>query len=228
MVKFCRVVCLSLLFALMLMAGGPVSSSFSAGTIDIGTFKRPIIDSNMTRAQALDGLAPTCPADVIKRQKVVTVKYYSSDNKVHQGQLVVDADLEKDIKAVFATALEVRFPIYSVIPISDARFRKDGRWDDDLSMESNNTSAFNYRLVTGGTRLSKHSYGRAIDINPRQNPYIKGAVILPKGAKYDPDNDAGALTADHPVVRIFLRLGWQWGGNWTSLKDYQHFEKSLK
>jgi peptidoglycan L-alanyl-D-glutamate endopeptidase CwlK len=128
---------------------------------------------------------------------------------------------------VFALALQEHFPIYSVIPVSDKRFRKDGRWDDELSMEANNTSAFNYREITGGGRLSNHAYGRAIDINTFQNPYIKNGIVLPHGAKYDP-SVAGTLTADHPIVRAFLQLGWVWGGNWTSPKDYQHFEKPLK
>lgn len=187
----------------------------------------PIIDSKMTEKEAFDGLNPRCPEEIRKSQKIVTVRYYSSGNSIHQGQLLVDGELEKDIMAVFELALQQHFPIHSVIPISDKRFRKDGRWDDDLSMEANNTSAFNYRSITGSSsRLSKHAYGRAIDINPFQNPYIKGDTILPEGAEYDPNVD-GTLTPGHPVVHAFLRLGWEWGGNWTSCKDYQHFEKPL-
>jgi hypothetical protein len=64
-------------------------------------------------------------------------------------------------------------------------------------------------------------------MNPFQNPYIKEGVILPHGARYDPSS-AGTFTSDHPIVRAFLQLGWVWGGNWTSPKDYQHFEKPLK
>jgi len=135
--------------------------------------------------------------------------------------------LVKDIEKVFAVALKERFPIYSAIPISDQRFRKDGRWDDELSMAANNTSAFNYREITGGGRLSNHAFGRAIDINTFLNPYIKGSIVLPHGAKYDP-NVAGTFTVDHPIVRAFVELGWIWGGSWTGRPDYQHFEKPLK
>ena len=223
-----RIVFTCLLCLLTVLVWAPANLALCAKAAAIGTIEQPVIDSNMTVAEAFEGLDQNCPADIRARQVMVEVKYYSSDQKVHQGQLVVDAELADDIRQVFKLALKERFPIHSVIPISDQRFQKDGRWDDDLSMEANNTSAFNYRLITGGTRLSKHAYGRAIDINPRQNPYIKGDTILPKGARYDPVNDKGALTADHPVVRAFLRLGWDWGGNWTSLKDYQHFEKPLK
>jgi len=198
-----------------------------AQTQQTGTSKHPIIDSRMTEAEAFDGLDPRCPKEIRERQKVVKLKYYSADGKIHQGQLVIDAALRDDIKKVFALALKERVPIHSVIPISDKRFRKDGLWDDELSMEANNTSAFNYREITGGGQLSNHASGRAIDINPFQNPYIKNGVVLPHGAKYDP-SFAGTFTSDHPIVRAFLQLGWDWGGNWTSPKDYQHFEKTLK
>lgn len=192
-----------------------------------GTLKHPIIDSRMTELEAFEGLDPKCPEEIRKRQRLITVKYYSTDKQVHQGQLVIDKELKSDVEKVFALALKEQFPIYSVIPISDKRFRKGNRWDDDLSMEANNTSAFNYREVTGGGRLSNHAYGRAVDINTFLNPYIKGNLILPHGATYDP-KVAGTFTAESPVVREFLRLGWTWGGNWTSPKDYQHFEKPPK
>jgi peptidoglycan LD-endopeptidase CwlK len=192
-----------------------------------GTTQRPIIDSAMSEKEAFDGLDPKCPEGIRKRQRLITVKYYSTDGQVHQGQLVLDAELVSDVKKVFALALKDRFPVYSVIPISDKRFRKENRWDDELSMEANNTSSFNYREVTGGGRLSNHAYGRAVDINTFLNPYIKGDTVLPHGAAYDP-KVAGTFTADNPIVREFLRLGWAWGGNWTSPRDYQHFEKPPK
>jgi len=162
-----------------------------------------------------------------RRQKILKLKYFSFDGKFHRGQLVIDKDLVKDIKKIFKFARREKFPIFSVIPVSDPRFRKNGRWDDDLSMIANNTSAFNYRVKTGGGDLSNHAYGRAIDINTVQNPYVKGKLILPPNGSYVP-NTAGTLTAEHPIVKMFIRLGWDWGGNWTRLQDYQHFEKPLK
>jgi peptidoglycan LD-endopeptidase CwlK len=190
----------------------PLTAKSFAQSSRTGTSKHPIIDSRMTEKDAFDGLDPKCPADTRKRQKVVKLKYYSSDGKIHQGQLVIDGELKNDIKKIFALALKERFPIYSVIPISDKRFRKDGRWDDELSMEANNTSAFNYREITGGGRLSNHACGRAIDINTFQNPYIKDSIVFPHGAKYDP-SIAGTFTSDHPIVlpAAWLGLGRQLG-----------------
>lgn len=187
-----------------------------------GSMRNPIVDSDMSLSFALRKYAPS---EFKKGQRMVDVLYYSFDGMVHKGQIVIDERLVSDIREVFRVALETKFPINSVIPISHDRFCKDGQWNsDDQSMLSNNSSAFNYRKVTGGNSLSKHAYGFAIDINPVQNPYIKGSIVLPEGAVYNPVS-LGTLTGDCLVVKTFKRLGWTWGGEWKSLKDYQHFEK---
>ena len=190
-----------------------------------GTLDDPIIDSDITLAEALRKYSPP---DIQARQRLIGVLYYSFDGKVHKGQLVIEERLVEDLREVFRVALKNKFPVGSVIPISHDKFYKDGEWnEDEQSMLSNNCSGFNYRTVTHGTKLSNHAYGFAIDINPVQNPYIKGDVILPAGAVYDP-GIPGTLTENSPVVKTFKRLGWTWGGNWKTLKDYQHFEKVLK
>lgn len=204
-----------LLFAALL----PLRAGDPAGTVD-----DPIVDSAMSEAEAFAGLDDRCPAELRAQQRLITVLYYGGDHRVHRGQLVLAADLVADIQEIFAVALKEHFPIASVIPVAAPQFRQDGRWSDDLSMAANNSSAFNFRLKTGGTTLSNHALGRALDLNPAQNPYVKGTVVEPPGAHYDPAVP-GALTADHPVTQAFLRRGWTWGGTWTSLKDYQHFEK---
>jgi peptidoglycan LD-endopeptidase CwlK len=211
--KFCYVI-------VLLFAVAGVSAQ------DFGTLHHPVVDSRMDKRQAFDGLDPKCPEAIRKRQRLITVKYYSFDKRIHQGQLVLDKDLVADIKRVFRAALDQRFPINSVIPISDPRFRKNGRWDDDLSMIANNTSAFNYRNVTGGTTLSNHATGRAVDINTVQNPYFKGTIKLPPNGNYDAAAE-GTFTPDSPLVKFFQQLGWTWGGTWKSPTDYQHFEKPL-
>jgi peptidoglycan L-alanyl-D-glutamate endopeptidase CwlK len=180
----------------------------------------PIIDSNMTLMEALEGLNSNCPEAIRNNQILIDVLYYSTDRMIHKGQLVIDKRLADDVMQVFKVAFENQFPLASVIPVS--RFN----WNDERSMEANNTSSFNYREVTGGKKLSNHSYGFAIDVNPLFNPYIKNEITLPISATYDP-NEPGTLTDDHIIVKTFLSLGWEWGGNWNSLKDYQHFEKVI-
>jgi hypothetical protein len=198
--------------------------SFCSWEEIIGTYENPIIDSAMSYEQALEGLSVNCPANIKNRQRLVNVKYYSFDNKIHQGQLVIDRDLADDIEFAFGEALKEKFQIFSVIPISHISFRRNGSWDDNLSMEANNTSCFNYRAITGGQGLSLHATGRAVDINPLQNPYLRGNIILPVNSNYNP-YIRGTLTSENIIVRSLVSRGWEWGGNWTALKDYQHLEK---
>jgi len=180
------------------------------------------VDSSMSWDEVMNGLDPNCPEEIRDRQEIVSVYYSSFDGRIHKGQVIVDRRLKDDIIRVFEVALKHNFPIQSVIPVSDQRFN----WSDEASMNVNNTSAFNYREITGGGKLSSHSTGVAIDINPVQNPYMKGETILPISATYDV-LAPGTLTEESPIVKIFLELGWTWGGNWESLKDYQHFEKAV-
>ena len=187
------------------------------------------IDSQMTSEQAvLTNLSRECPAGIRERQSVVEVSYYGPDGQLHKGQVVVDRDLAEDVRAVFQVIRDTRFPLRSAIPIAHSSFLSDGRWDDNKSMAANNTSAFNFRAQTGSRKLSAHACGMAIDLNPLQNPYVKGQkagrVVLPLGAVYDP-SVPGTLTEDHPVVRKFKELGWKWGGEFRWVKDFQHFEK---
>ena len=110
-------------------------------------------------------------------------------------------------------------PINKMIPIVKYN------WNDDKSMEDNNTSAFNYRFVAGTTRLSNHALGRALDINPQLNP------VFYSDGKKSPDNGNRdttkpyTFTPDHFVVKELKKRGWRWGGDWNSLKDYHHFDK---
>lgn len=177
-----------------------------------------IIDSDMTFHDAI--LGTDAPKDILDSLVLLDVEYYSFDGKLHKGQLVINKILKEDIIAIFEFIKELKFPINKVIPI--VRYN----WSDDASMSDNNSSAFCYRFVANTTRLSNHSFGRAIDINPFQNPVVyANGKISPAGAKYDPE-EAGTFHKDHPVVKEFKKRGWRWGGDFTSFKDYHHFDKN--
>jgi hypothetical protein len=95
-------------------------------------------------------------------------------------------------------------------------------------MAENNTSAFNFRRITNSTTISKHGYGVAIDINPIQNPYIRGETILPPAGEEYLDRSnirMGMITKGDICYQAFISRGWKWGGDWSTPKDYQHFEK---
>jgi len=175
-----------------------------------------IIDCNYTFEESINGIE--IPNSILKQLTLVIVEYYSFDEKLHRGQIVINITAVKDIQEIFGFIKESRFPIAKVIPL--VKFN----WDDEASMYGNNTAAFNYRKVEGSKVLSAHSYGLAIDINPVQNPHIKGKVIHPLTGKYEP-RISGTILRDSELVNEFVKRGWQWGGRWRSSKDYQHFEK---
>jgi len=178
---------------------------------------RIIIDSHITLSEALSG--KEIPTTNTKNLRIVDVEYYSFDHRLHRGQLVIHKELAEDIKEIFELIKEKKFPIKKVIPINSYK------WSDETSMKDNNTSAFNYRFVSGTRTFSAHSLGRAIDINPFQNPQIKNGKISPEGAVYS-KFVPGTITKETWLIHEFYKRGWRWGGDWNSLKDYQHFEKT--
>ena len=121
---------------------------------------------------------PGCPVHFSKL-RAIDVTHFGLDGAVHTGRLVVAAYLANGMVAIFRDLYAARFPIQRMEPI-DAY---DG--DDNRSIRANNTSAFNCRAVTGGTGWSEHAYGRAIDVNPFVNPYVRGTTVLPpEAARY--------------------------------------------
>lgn len=164
---------------------------------------------------------PNTPKEISSQMSLVQVEYIDYNGKENLGLLVVNQKVEKEIIEIFKEIKKAGFQIEKIIPISEYD------WDDDKSMEDNNTSAFNYRLVAGTTKLSNHAYGMAIDINPRYNPMIVKDKISPPNGSYSKENK-GTITADSPIVKIFKKRGWTWGGDYKTIKDYQHFEKVIK
>ena len=160
---------------------------------------------------------PGCPVG-LDRLRLVEVVHTDLDGRERWGHLVVHRDVADDVGAAFVTLRERGFPIARMEPIEHFR------GDDDASMAANNTSAFNCRRVTSGTRFSEHAYGWAIDLNPVQNPYVRaGTVLPPAGRDYvDRSRIRPGMLARPGAVEVFDALGWGWGGDWRSLKDYQH------
>jgi peptidoglycan L-alanyl-D-glutamate endopeptidase CwlK len=176
-----------------------------------------IVDSSISFSEAIEGT--NAPLEIVDSLVLVDVFYYSFEGKRHQGQIIVNSDLEDDVYEIFELIEKIKFPVGKVIPIVVYQ------WDDQSSMVNNNSSSFNYRVIEGTTKLSLHSFGRAVDINPVQNPVIyPNGVILPEGAKYS-QSSAGAFSEKNQIVQEFIKRGWHWGGNFQQPKDYHHFEK---
>ncbi len=184
--------------------------------MDDSTSGKVIVDSDCSLEDALKGI--NIPSEIKKDLVLIDVQYFSFDSKLHRGQLVISKDLRSDIEKIFRVIRKEKFPVAKVIPIVYYD------WDDEKSMADNNTSGFNYRFIAKTKRLSNHSYGKAIDINPLLNPYIRRDLHQPEGSVYDPSRP-GTITNNSFLVNEFKKLGWEWGGEWKNSKDYQHFEK---
>jgi D-alanyl-D-alanine carboxypeptidase len=163
---------------------------------------------------------PGCPVG-FGRLRLLRVTHWGFDREVHRGRLVVHRDSAGAMLRTLRELYRLRFPIRRM-RLVDAYGA-----DDHRSMEADNTSAFNCRFVAGTERWSEHAYGRAIDVNPIENPYADGDgyVSPPQGAPFaDRSRRAkGLIHGGGPVVAAFAAAGWEWGGNWAWPKDFQHF-----
>ena len=156
--------------------------------------------------------------------RYVRVLHRNFNGENQMGELVVNRKVAQDIVYIFRRLYEAHYPIelMTLIDEYDA--------DDERSMEANNTSCFNFRFITGSrSQISYHGRGCAIDLNPLYNPYIKGCIVSPKnGRPYAFRRDKSCpyiIDKSDLAYRLFRERGWRWGGNYRSIKDYQHFEK---
>ena len=164
-----------------------------------------------------------CPVP-IRRLRLIEVSYHGFDKQRHMGRLVAHKDAVNALVGALRSMYRHGFKIRKMYLVD--------RYDasDRRSMRADNTSAFNCRTVAGTDRWSEHAYGRAIDINPVENPYVAsdGSVSPRKGAEYADRSPRrkGMIASGGATVRAFEREGWGWGGYWSSSKDYQHFSAS--
>jgi hypothetical protein len=166
---------------------------------------------------------PGCPVG-LGDLRLVRARHWGFDGRVHEGRIVVHRDVARAVLGVLRRLYAARFPIRRMVPV-DAYGASDYR-----SIEADNTSAFNCRPVAGTTSWSEHAYGRAIDLNPIENPYVTaaGTTSHPASRPYlrRAPYRRGMAVEGGVLVRAFDAAGWGWGGRWSGARDYQHFSAS--
>jgi D-alanyl-D-alanine carboxypeptidase-like protein len=175
--------------------------------------------SPVTKAQLRYSYRPGCPLGPSSLRSI-RLSHWGFDGKPRSGVLVVHASVAADVVAVFRKLYAARFPIRRMVGVEVYR------GSDDASMAADNTSGFNCRRVGDSGSWSEHAYGKAIDVNPVENPYVhRGRVEPPAGKAYldRSRRRRGMATRTGVLVRAFDEAGWHWGGRWQSSKDYQHF-----
>ncbi|GAA1969558.1 M15 family metallopeptidase [Nocardioides panacihumi] len=177
------------------------------------------------------------PADVIARSTWVQgcpvaasdlawvrLTFWGFDDRRHTGELLVKASVADQIVQVFGDLYRARFPI------EEMRITTRAELTAPPTGDGNDTGSFNCRPKAGQkTGFSQHAYGLAVDVDPFQNPYVNGSLVLPElSSSYVDRSDVrpGMILPGGPVVRAFARIGWTWGGDWHSLKDLQHFSQN--
>jgi hypothetical protein len=203
----------------------PTSSVRAATPTPFDSSIRPL-SADQRSLIALRAWRPGCPVprgDL----RVLAVTHWGFDGRPHAGQLVVNRDVAEPLVSVFRQLYELRFPIRHM-RLRDF-YLGPRAYPKDLDI----TASFECRQsvpspCTGGTRSghwSNHAYGYAIDLNPRENPYVGcGMTRDPNGRIYldRTRHRKGMVTPE--VVRAFASIGWGWGGSWTgNTKDYMHF-----
>ena len=196
-------------------AVAPVSTSPASGLTPFNWSQRAVVAADLPHSWR-----PGCPVPPTALREL-TLRFYGFDHHSHLGHLVVATSVVPRVIAVFRQLYAIRFPIRRMIAV-DAY-----GGSDDRSVAADNTAGFNCRaaVAPGTPSWSRHAYGLAIDVNPVENPYLEGTLVIPPaGAAYR--NRAamrpGMVIAGRTVVAAFARQGWRWGGT-LAFPDYQHF-----
>ncbi len=218
-----RVHALSAFVVAVILAGGAPNPAAN----DLGPAGRPPysatvspLDRSARRLMTGRSWHPGCPVP-LRDLRLIRMPYWGFDQRWHRGELVVHRRNAAQVVRVFRRLYDARFPI--------RRMRLVDRYgaDDHRSMAADNTSAFNCRWRSGVCcTWSQHAYGRAIDVNPVENPFLwNGGVSPPAGRAYvDRSRRRPGMVHLHDRVWwAFHAVGWGWGGTWSGERDYQHF-----
>ncbi len=182
------------------------------------------IKARMIKGNSYHSGCPVEPKDL----RYVEVSHYDFDGNCQIGKLIVHRGIAQETVDIFRDLFRMGYPIKQMKLVSDYH------GSDFASIEADNTSAFNCRFIEGTKKWSNHAYGKAIDINPLENPYVdtngktvhKGSVCyLKRVHQSQASTDLAMLLPHDKATQAFKKRGWIWGGDWYSIKDYQHFEK---
>lgn len=164
--------------------------------------------------------APDCPVG-LDDLRYLRLSFWGFDDEAHTGEMIVHASVAEDVVGVFRRLHELRFPI------EEMRVVDAPELDAPPTGDGNNTTSFVCRPAVGSGSWSEHAFGRAVDVNPFHNPYVRGDLVLPELASAYADREwrrPGMVTPE--VVEAFRGIGWGWGGDWTSPVDPMHFSVS--
>lgn len=157
--------------------------------------------------------------------RYIHVLHKNYKGKTLEGEMVVNRHIAKKVMGIFKKLYQENYPIERM------RLVDEYDADDEMSMRDNNSSSFNFRLIANSKKVSKHGYGLAVDINTRYNPYVKKQFVQPATSKKYVNRSKKfkyKITKGDLAYKLFKKAGFEWGGEWKTCKDYQHFEIPTK
>jgi hypothetical protein len=178
----------------------------------------PVPDDVLARSSWQEG----CPVTV-DQLSYLTVSHHGFDGEVHTGEMIVNAEEAEGVVEVFRRLFAAGYPIEQM------RVIRADEVDDHPTGDWNETTSFVCRPAVGSSNWSQHAFGLAIDVNPFHNPYLKGDLVIPELASAYTDRErqrVGMISDDDVVVAAFADIGWTWGGDWNTLKDWMHFSRN--
>ena len=206
----------------------PVSGADADGRVtwQEGFFFEPLSEEVKARITGISyGEGCIVPYEDLRYLNILYVDFHG---ETQVGEIICNQAIAQDLVEIFYELYLAGYPLESV------RLVDEFGGDDTLSMEHNNTSCFNFRVVDGTSNLSKHAYGLAIDINPLYNPYVTWPGgkqrVSPAAAAPFADRSLdfpNKIDEDDLCYQLFAERGFTWGGHWRTMKDYQHFQKAL-
>lgn len=189
-----------------------------------GFFYEPLSDEIKERITGIS--YQENPTISYQQLRYVQVLYFDFDEKECTGELICNEAIAQDLVEILYELHQASYPIEKI------RLIDEYNGDDEASMSDNNSSCFNYRVIAGTTKLSKHALGLAVDINPLYNPYVTNfdgdLNVAPANAGAYADRSAPSIakiTHNDLAYQLFTEHGFTWGGDWKNSKDYQHFQK---
>ena len=206
----------------------PISEADADGRVtwQEGFFYEPLSEEVKARITGISyGEGCIVPYEDLRYLNILYVDFHG---ETQVGEIICNQAIAQDLVEIFYELYLAGYPLESV------RLVDEFGGDDTLSMEHNNTSCFNFRVVDGTSNLSKHAYGLAIDINPLYNPYVTWPGgkqrVSPAAAAPFADRSLdfpNKIDEDDLCYQLFAERGFTWGGHWRTMKDYQHFQKAL-
>ena len=183
-----------------------------------------ISDALLARMKKGNTWKASTPPSLRAELRYLRMSYRDAEGVPQVGEMVVNRRIADRVLRIFRKLYEADYRIERM------RLLDDYNGDDEAAMQDNNTSCFNFRYIARSKKISKHGYGLAIDLNPLYNPYVKGSYVQPAAGKpfaFNRDRRKDIpykIDRNDLACRLFLAEGFRWGGDWRSLKDYQHFE----